>query len=69
MKSFKQWLEDADDVCGIYPPGYEGIGNYPPGYWVNAHPYITASLKNAKKDKKKHKKDQAEKDLDKKLPS
>ena len=57
MKSFKQWLEDNGDVCGIYPPLYKGIGNYPPEYWVNAHPYINASLANAKKDKHKKKKD------------
>ena len=57
MKTFKQWLsEDADDICGIYPPEYEGIGNYPPEYFNGSNPYIKDSLDNAKKDKKKHKK-------------
>jgi hypothetical protein len=63
MKSFKQWLfEDADDITGIYPPGYEGIGNYPPSYFGGSNPYIKDSLDNDKKDHKKKKKKHKKKD-------
>jgi hypothetical protein len=39
---FKEWLkrlqEDADDITGIYPPEYDGIGNYPKSYFRNSNP-------------------------------
>lgn len=59
------WLkEDADDMCGIYPPEYDGVGNYPPSYFGTNNPYIVASRNSStdsdKKKKHKHKKKKAD---------
>lgn len=65
MINFIQWLklkEDSDDICGLYPPEYGGIGNYPPSYFGGSNPYIRDSLKLAKKDKKKKKKNKKKED-------
>jgi hypothetical protein len=53
MKTFINWLEDLDDITGVYPPGY-GVSEYPKGYFDPSNPYIAASSKRHKK-KKKHK--------------
>ena len=46
MKSFKDWLL-KNEIVGIYPPLYDGLGAYPDLYFVNSayKVYIDASLK------------------------
>ena len=61
MKTFRQWLEE-DDLVGIYPPEYDGVGAYPDGYFDPSNVYIAASRKEHKKKKKKKKKESKEKD-------
>ncbi len=55
---FKDWLNEEDDIVGLYPPEYGGIGNYPPEYFNPSNVYIRASREEGehKKKKKKHKK-------------
>jgi hypothetical protein len=61
MKSFQEWLKDKigeglEDITGVYPVGYGGIGNYPPLYGGQSNPYLAYSRKIAKKRKKRKKK-------------
>jgi hypothetical protein len=56
MKTFLQWLEDTEDMTGLYPPLYGGVGNYPASYFSRSNPYIAWSRKEHKKKKKKKKK-------------
>lgn len=59
MITFREFVKKnfKEDIVGLYPPLYGGIGNYP----INAQKatnrvYIQASLDNAKKRKRKKKK-------------
>lgn len=61
MKSFSEWIKDnygegLENITGVYPPAYGGIGNYPPLYGSQSNPYLAFSRKNAKKKRKKKKK-------------
>ena len=59
IKEAASLSEDADDMCGIYPPEYDGVGNYPPSYFGTNNPYIAASRKSSTDSdhkKKKHSK-------------
>jgi hypothetical protein len=61
MISFKEYVKKVfgEDLVGIYPPLYGGVGNYPKSYFTTYTPYIDASRKvktnppNKKKRKKK----------------
>jgi hypothetical protein len=65
MLSFKEYVKKVyqEDLVGIYPPLYGGVGNYPKSYFTRYTPYIDASRKaktnppkKKKHKKKKHKK-------------
>lgn len=47
MKTFIEWLQ-INEITGIYPPLYDGLGAYPDLYFVNSSykVYIDASLKS-----------------------
>lgn len=62
MITFKEYVKKVygEDLVGIYPPLYGGVGNYPKSYFTRYTPYIDASRKAKtnppNKKKKKHKK-------------
>lgn len=63
MISFKEYVKKVfgEDLVGIYPPLYAGVGGYPKGYHTTYTPYIDASINaktnppNKKKRRKKKK--------------
>jgi hypothetical protein len=61
MITFKEYVKKVfgEELVGIYPPLYGGVGNYPQSYFTRYTPYIDASRKaktNPPNKKKKHKK-------------
>jgi hypothetical protein len=54
MKTFLEWLKEDQEITGIYPPEYGGIGTTPPAAQTGPDQvYIKASKKAAKKNEKK----------------
>lgn len=58
MKTFLQWLKEemGEGIVGIYPPGYDGLANYPPEYFNPSNLYIRISRKTKTDQEKPHKK-------------
>ena len=60
MKTFKEYIKDlyGEEIVGIYPPLYGGVGQYPPlaNQTGPDRAYVKASRESLKKKKKRKKK-------------
>lgn len=60
MKTFKEYIKQVygEEIVGIYPPQYGGVGQYPPlaNQTGPDQVYVKASRNSLKKKKKKHSK-------------
>lgn len=60
MITFREYIRNkyGEELVGVYPPLYGGVGNYPKSYFTRYTPYVDASRKSKTNppDKKKRRK-------------
>lgn len=64
MITFREYIKNkyGEELVGVYPPLYGGVGNYPKSYFTRYTPYVDASRKaktnppDRKKRRKRRKK-------------